>query len=68
MDGTAQLLWGVLFGGIGFGFFLYGKKQKVLVPFLTGLSLIALPYLAPNITLLVIGGFMLMALPYFIKT
>ena len=29
---TASLLWGLLFGSIGFGFFLYGKNQKALVP------------------------------------
>ena len=32
MDNTAVLLWGLLFGSIGFGFFLYGKRQKTVVP------------------------------------
>ena len=28
MEGTAQLLWGMIFGAIGLAFFVYGKKQS----------------------------------------
>jgi hypothetical protein len=27
MDNSAPLLWGILFGSIGMGYFIYGKKQ-----------------------------------------
>ena len=60
----ADLLWGVLFGGIGFGFFSYGRKQKSAVPLLTGLALFAYPYFMPNTTALVIVGIILVFLPY----
>lgn len=29
---TSSLFWGLLFGSVGFVFFVYGRKQKVAVP------------------------------------
>lgn len=64
---TAQLLLGVLFSSIGFGYFLYGKKQKVIIPFVCGLVLMIFPYFIDQ-TLLLIGiGTALSILPYFIR-
>ena len=64
---TAQLLLGVLFSSIGFGYFLYGKKQKVIIPFVCGLVLMIFPYFIDQ-TLLSIGiGTALSILPYFIR-
>ncbi len=60
----ANLLWSVLFGGIGIGFFSYGRKQKAIVPLLTGLALFAFPYFIPNTTALVIVGVILVFIPY----
>lgn len=51
---TAQLLLGVLFSSIGFGYFLYGKKQKVIIPLVCGLVLMIFPYFIDQ-TLLLIG-------------
>jgi len=31
MESESQIFWGMLFGAIGFGFFLYGRKQKAAV-------------------------------------
>jgi hypothetical protein len=64
---TATLLWGLLFGSIGIGFFIYGKKQKKVVPLVCGLALIAFPYFIENTILLVAVGTALTALPYFIR-
>ena len=64
---TAQLLIGVLFSSIGFGYFLYGKKQKVIIPLVCGLVLMIFPYFIDQ-TLLLIGiGTALSILPYFIR-
>ena len=41
---TAVLLWGLLFGSIGFGSFSYGKKHKAVVPLITGIALCVVPY------------------------
>jgi hypothetical protein len=44
----AQLLWGLVFGSIGLGFFLYGKKQRSVVPLVCGLALMIYPYFVAN--------------------
>lgn len=67
MDGTALLLWGVLFGSVGVGFFIYGKRQRAPVPLVTGISLFLLPYFISNVYLLVATGVALAVLPYFVR-
>jgi len=57
----------MVFSSIGLGFFLYGKKQKVIVPLLVGISLLIFPYFITDITLLVIVGAILVVLPYFVR-
>jgi hypothetical protein len=64
---TSSLLWGMLFGSIGFGFFWYGKKQRAVVPLVCGLGLMIFPYFISNTILLVVIGAALMALPYFVS-
>jgi hypothetical protein len=66
-DSTAVLLWGLLFGSIGFGFFIYGKKQKAVVPLITGIMLCVVPYYIANVYVLVAIGVILMAIPFFIR-
>ncbi len=63
----SMLLWSVLFGGIGLGFFSYGRKQKAVVPLVTGMVLMIYPYFVPSVTVLVIVGILLVLLPYFIR-
>jgi hypothetical protein len=36
----ASLIW----GSIGFGFFIYGKKQSAFIPMIGGIALIAISY------------------------
>ena len=64
---TATLLWGLLFGSIGFGFFLYGKRQRMIVPLLCGLALMVYPYFVAGSLWIVIIGIVLMAIPYFFR-
>jgi hypothetical protein len=64
---TSQLLWGLLFSSIGFGFFLYGKKQRAVVPLVCGIAMMIYPYFVPNAIALVAIGIGLAAVPYFIK-
>jgi hypothetical protein len=64
---TASLLWGLLFGSIGLGFFVYGKRQKAVVPLVCGLVLIIFPYFISNTILLVAIGVALVAVPYFFR-
>ena len=67
MEDTSLLIWGMIFASIGFGFFLYGRKQKAVVPFLTGIALFIIPYFIADVYLLITAGTVLIALPYFIK-
>ena len=67
MESVAMMFWGILFSGIGFGFFIYGRKQKKIIPFFVGISLFALPYLFSSVLLLVIVGIILISIPYFVK-
>jgi hypothetical protein len=60
-------LWGLLFGSIGLGFFMYGRKQRAVVPLVCGLALMAFPYFVTNNVLLVLIGVALMTIPYFLK-
>lgn len=62
-----MLIWGMVFGAIGLGFFIYGKKQKKIVPFVTGLALFVFPYYISDITMLLIVGAILVLLPYFVR-
>jgi len=64
---AATLLWGVLFSGIGIGFFVYGKKQKANVPLACGIGLMIYPYFIPDTTLLVVIGVLLTAIPFLIR-
>jgi predicted membrane protein len=64
---AAALLWGVLFSSIGFAFFLYGRKQRAVVPLVCGIALMIYPYFMPNTIALVAAGVVLTAVPYFLR-
>ena len=63
----ATLLWGVLFGSIGLGFFIYGKRQGAPVPLACGLLLMVFPYFVSSAWATVLIGSLLMAIPYFVR-
>ena len=67
MEGTSLLIWGMVFGAIGLGFFTYGKKQKAIVPLVSGIALIVFPYFIANVYMFVIVGVLLVVLPYFVR-
>lgn len=64
---TSNLIWGLIFGSIGYGYFSYGRKQSTFVPLFMGLALMVLPYFVPNSYVLVAAGAVLMAVPYFVR-
>ena len=67
MNSTSTLIWGVIFGSIGLGFFVYGKKQKAVIPLVSGIGLMLFPYFISNIYVLVLSGIVLIVLPFVIK-
>ena len=64
---TASLLWGVVFGAVGLGFFVYGKKQSSIVPLACGVALMAVPYFISNVAVLIGAGVALVAIAYFVR-
>ncbi len=68
MEGTAHLIWGMLFGAIGLGFFTYGTRQKAIVPLFTAIALFIFPYFIENIYALLLTGIALVLLPYFVRS
>jgi predicted membrane protein len=67
MGEESFILWSVLFSGIGLGFFSFGRKQKAIIPFISGVLLMAMPYFLASVTSLFIAAIILMAIPYFIR-
>jgi hypothetical protein len=67
MDDTAAILWGLVFGSIGMGYIIYGRKQRSGIALLSGVVLFILPYFVSNVILMILIAIILMALPYFLK-
>jgi CHASE2 domain-containing sensor protein len=64
---TATIMWGIVWGSIGFAYFTYGRKQRRPVPLATGIAMCVFPYFVTN-TLLIVGiGVILSAVPYFVR-
>ncbi|TAN01114.1 MAG: hypothetical protein EPN40_02965 [Rhodanobacteraceae bacterium] len=64
---AASLVWGMLFGAIGVGYFIYGKRQAMMVPVACGVALIVYPWLVSGALLTVVVGVALMVVPYFVR-
>ena len=67
MPSPATLFWGTLFGAIGVGYFIYGKRQATMVPLVCGIALVVYPWFVSGALLTVIVGVVLMAVPYFVR-
>ena len=67
MPDTASLLLGLLFSSMGFGYFLFGKRQSLFVVRYVGVALMIYPYFIGNTIVLILVGIALMFVPKFIK-
>lgn len=63
MPTTSGLMLSILFGSIGLGYFVYGRKQSNPVALVAGLSLMVIPYLISNNYLLSAVCVMIMLAP-----
>lgn len=63
----SALLWGLLFGSIGIGYLVYGRRQRAPVPFLAGLGLILFPYFIEGTWWMLLTGAAFIALPLVVK-
>jgi hypothetical protein len=64
---SATILWSLLFGSIGLGYFMYGKKQSNPVARYSGVALMIYPYFISNTIVLVVVGVVLLLLPKLVK-
>lgn len=64
---TNNLILGLIFSSIGFGYFIYGRKQSNLVAKYCGLTLMLYPYLVTNTLALIAVGVGLMLVPKFVE-
>ena len=67
MDMGTTLMVSVLFSSIGAGYFVYGKKQRQVVPLLTGLALCVYPYFLSNGYVIIVVGVLLTAVPWLLR-
>ena len=61
---TASLLWGTVFGAIGAGYILYGRRQREAIPLLCGIGLVVFTWFVTNPWAIVLAGAALMAAPF----
>ena len=64
---AAALFWGLLFGSVGFAYFMYGRKQQAIIPMIIGFVLMILPYLLTNTAALIVVGIVLAAIPRYVR-
>jgi len=64
---TWSLVLGLLFGSIGLGYFIYGRKQSNIVARYSGIALMVFPYFIDSKYAILAVGVALMALPKFIE-
>lgn len=64
---TESLFLGLLFSSIGFGYFIYGRKQASTVVKYSGIALMVFPYFITDSLPLLVVGLGLIFLPKFIE-
>ncbi len=65
---TPEALFGmILFGGIGMGAFVYGKKSGLMKPIIIGIALMAYPYFVEGTWLIFLIGAVLTAALFFFR-
>ena len=60
----AWLIWGMLFGAFGMGYFVYGKQQRRIVALACGIGLMVFPYFFTSTLWLLLIGAALMTAPF----
>ena len=61
---TTTLMLSLVFGAIGMGLFMYGKKQMRLPHLAAGMALMVVPYFLPGAVSLTVVCSLLTALPF----
>jgi hypothetical protein len=67
MDSSTQLFLSVFIGSFGLAYFVYGKKQRRLVPSLSGIAMMVYPYFVKNLYLVLAVAVVCLILPFVIS-
>jgi hypothetical protein len=67
MGSEAAIIWNVVLSAFGLGYFIYGKKQKRILPLVCGIILMVFPYFVSGAIALGLIGAVLVAAPWVIK-
>ena len=67
MFSSSTVIWGILFGAVGMGYLIYGKKQQSWVAFISGVELCSFTYFISNTFWLIIVGIALIILPFILR-
>lgn len=67
MVDTANIVWALLFGAVGIGYFTYGRRQDHKSALLAGIALMIYPYFVSGTVAMVAVGAALLALPFLLK-
>jgi len=57
----------IIFGAIGMGYFVYGKKNARLVPMIAGMALCGFPYFVSSGLVMILVGTALTLGPWFLR-
>ena len=64
MFSPMNLFVGIVTGGFGAGYFIYGKRQEKFIFMIDGVALCVYPYLFSNLFWLITVGLILVAVPF----
>jgi len=64
---TTLIFTGLIFGSIGMGYILYGRKQANMIALLAGVGLCIFPYFISSVWMLIALGAGLVLLPFMIR-
>jgi len=67
MDSSLKLFLDLFVSCLGFSYFIYGKKQRVFVPMLCGISLMVYPYFIQNLVIYLLIALILAISPFIIR-
>ncbi|MCL5674715.1 MAG: hypothetical protein M1501_03085 [Candidatus Omnitrophica bacterium] len=65
--GMTQLIISFLLGAIGIGYFIYGRKQHLIIAMLAGVALNIIPFFISSIFLMILISIIIMIIPWFMK-
>ena len=65
---TTLIFTGLIFGSIGMGYILYGRKQANMIALLAGVGLCIFPYFISSVWISIALGAGLVLLPFMIRS